>query len=156
MPQEQNVYNRKITITDSDFNVDDVCKAVKEKGESLGYIFIEKEQTSKGGKYGHKLDFKFLFTRNVDPFVNYTFNVDFVFDNLSQTKNGHHGDGEVKIKGFVKFDHPNKYGKTKLNKFFFELYMKLFKQLNLEKYIIPLVGEGGQIYDVIKTKFDLY
>ena len=150
------IVSRNIGITGETFDIDKVYKGTKEKGESLGYGFVEQEQSSKPGKYGHELRFKFLFVKEVDDFGINQMEFEFNFENLSKIKGKDHGDCGIKIKCRQTIDYKNRWGKTALNRFLLGVYSKVIDGEVKKKYIIPLINDSNTMHDCIKELFGFY
>jgi|SRR3989344_5424101 len=155
MVKKSEVFNSKISVSDSDFSIQKIYKDVRAKAESLGYDFLEKQQTSKPKKYGDEIKFNFFFLRELDDFCDGEINVEFVFSSMKRGKGMDHGDAYVLVKGGRISDKDNKWGKTAFNRFLFEIYMNIKKEEFKKRYSIPISRDANGIYDVIKDDFGL-
>ncbi len=154
MVLRKEIVKKNIVINNSDFDIDKIYKKVKEKAESMGYFFIEKEQGLRSGKYGGEVRFRFYLGREVDYFGSLEFDLDLDFNELSKVKNLDHGNCKVTIKGTVTFDSKNKWGMTRFNKFLLGLYLKVADPMMKKNYLIPLIKEGNELHDFIKEQFE--
>lgn len=150
------IINKNIIANDETFDIDKIYKNIKKKGESMGYVFVEQEQGTKGGKYGQELRFKFLFVKEVDFFGKKEINLDFDFENLNKTKSGDKGDCKVTIKGKITLDYKNRWGMNSFNKLLLNLYVKIKDPEMKKKYIVPLIKDCTEIQDYIKDEFGFY
>ncbi len=155
MTKKSGVFKSKISVSDSDFSIHKIYKDVRAKAGSLGYDFLEKQQTSKPKKYGDEIKFNFFFLRELDDFCDGEINVEFVFSSMKRGKGMDHGDAYVLVKGERIVDKDNKWGKTAFNRFLFEIYMNIKKTEFEKRYTIPISEDAGEIYNIIKGDFGL-
>ena len=156
VPKPKEIYKREINVADADFDVNDIYKGVKAKGEELEYTFFEKQHTSRPQKYGHEYEFKFNFYKHLDPLVMYEIVVEMKFTDVQILKIGHHGNGFITVKASLTYDYENKFGTNKMKSFFYKLYSNAAKNELKKKYVIPLDSDASKIYEVIKQKLDFY
>ena len=155
-PKGKDVYKRNISVSGVEFNIEEIYKGIKELAAELGYGFVEKEYEDKPEQYGHKMGFKFIMSKDIDPLANFTIEVETAFRKLTKLKTTYIGDCSVKIKATLTTDYKNNYGQDKMSIFFFKLYSKVAGGTLKKKYIIPLSKEGGEVYSYFKKKLDLY
>ncbi len=155
MVKESEVFKTNISVADSDFSLQKIYKDVKKKAENLGYDFFEKKQTSEPEKYGDEVKLELFFTKELDDFCSADISVEFLFYNLKRGKGADHGNADVSIKASRKLDVENKWGKTAVNKFLFEIYINIKKKEFKKKYTAPIAGDADEIAKTIKGGFGL-
>ncbi len=156
MVVKKSIIKKNLSAVDQDFDIDAVYKGMKKKSEDLGYDFFEQEQSTKSGKYGDDLIFKFKLVKDLDFFGRSIIDVEFKFDGINKIKGVEHGTCNVEIKSEVELDYRNRWGKNKFNKFIFMLYSKIKDEDFKKIYIIPTIKNSTEIQEFIKEKFGFY
>ena len=156
MVNEAKIIDKKINITNGVFKIDSLYKGIKEKAESLGYLFVERRQEKKPTKYGEELEAHFYLDKEYDYFGKVETVIELNFENLKKVKGHDLGDLKGKIVATQKLDYKNRWGKNKFNKFLFNVYLKIKKEDFKQKYTILIITETNEIYDFIKGELEEY
>ena len=156
MVVKKSIVRKNLSAVDQDFDIDSVYKGMKKKADDLGYGFLEQEQTTKEGKYGTELTFKFKLVKDIDFFGRSIIEIEFKFDLLNKVKGREHGDCGVEVKSEIELDYQNRWGKNKFNKALFGLYSKIKAEDFKRLYLIPTIKNTTEVQEFIKDKFGFY
>jgi len=150
------IAEKKLNLRDGLFNLDNIYKSLRGKLLSMGYIMVEKEQEYKTTQYGEGVNFKFLYFKAFDDFAKVDSEVLFKFENLKKIKGLHKGDLALTIKPALTLDYKHRWGNNAFNKFFFNLYRKVFQDDLKKRYFGNVVRDTAEVYDYIKDLLDEY
>ncbi len=156
MVKEIEITSRRIILKNEQYNISDLYKRIKNKAEELGYLVVEKEQSTKFTKYGQEIKFDFHLDKEYDYFGKCEMTVEAIFTNIQRVKGIDKGDLRIVIKGKQVLDYKNRWGINKFNRFLFEIYLKIKKKEFLNTYSIKVVTEVNALYDYLKDNLEAY
>lgn len=148
--------SRKLHLKDCEYNIPDFYKRIKEKGEDMGFLVIEKEQTNKFTKYGQETKFEFILSRDYDELTRATITVSAQFMHVNKVKGIDKGEVTIDITGKYFIDFKNRFENNAFNRFLFKIYLKIKKKEFFVKYLLRTAGEVGQIYNYLKDNLQVY
>lgn len=149
-----------IDLQDHIFEFSKFYKTVKNAIEDEGYLFIEKEQISKHGKYGQESHFTVTGYKEWDEFVRTIIKIKIDLSDVHQVKY----EGKTVDKGGIKIlpsyytevDYEYKWN-TNFKKKLFKIWKKyLAKQMLKKTYFDKADDDMLAIYKKIKQELDLY
>ena len=152
----ERLLKKYINLKDSPLDVEKFIKTTKKKAESLGYTFVEKEQEYNMRKYGEDRVVKIFLDKEFDVFSKVEINIECYFERMEKSKNKFNGNAQISFVLDLKYDYRNKWAQTRFMSFVFHVYTKMLKWHLENKYLIPAIIEGNEIYDHIKNEFETY
>jgi len=156
MVNEIKAASRILKLRNHEFSIPDIYKRIKTKAEEMGYLVVEKEQTTKFTKYGQELKFDFYLDKEYDYFGKSEISLTVSFREVQKVKGIEKGEIKIEIIGKQVLDYKNRWANNSFNRFLFKIYLKIKKKEFLHKYTIKVGTEVSELYNYLKDGLEAY
>jgi len=119
------------------------------------YEFQEKEHFDKVRDKGHEIKYYLLGKKKVTDYIRYNIMVDiFAIQINKMSENLVSGKLNIVFNANVELDYKNKWGISRLSKFFFNFYNNYLIRNEIEEHLIKLYDETVDLQDLAKDVLD--